>query len=481
VQISQSIGTEAGGTVKSVEVDQLLLPDAPVSEIFRRFIVEPLAKQADTTPPTVILVDGLELAPPGKNGESIPELILNTANLPTRVRFVGTTRPDANVLARFLSQPSTQLLLDPKRTENLADARAYIEHRLRTSDGLQKWLASNQWESARFISEVVQTGEGNFQRVRELIAAAERGDVRLFDQVGPRPSARARERFPRLPTNFVDRQEQLSIFENMLYGETAYHVLIMTGPSGIGKSMLLQQMRLRAKQGGVPTTYIDLRSIDFLDRLGIILHIAQDLSAFSEFPRLSQMLKEATTSNANLQIENSENIFRSADTIRVNYVQDDPSKRTILERRASDAFFADLTDLANPSKVLLLFDTFEQAPSDINDWIVNELCPRLFNALVPRILVVIASQTELLLSAVAARYFNTVLQLDEEASRIFWTEMHGLPGDVAMKQLAGSAMGARLLALMAPGTKAKQTNRSRYWNDFPAAESAPSGRRSGRA
>ena len=116
LKITQNVGSVSeGGAVKSMEVHNVLLPDLPPSEMFRRFIAEPLGRGAVSFGSVaVILVDGLDvaLAAPGEN---ILDLVAGTGDLPPQLRFIVTTRPDPRVMTRFVPGSVAQLKLEPGR------------------------------------------------------------------------------------------------------------------------------------------------------------------------------------------------------------------------------------------------------------------------------------------------------------------------------------------------------------------------------
>lgn len=178
MEIHQEIGSmESGASVQPFHVRNVRLPDAPLAETFQRFVVEPLARQATSlASPVLIVVDGLEFAVTVATPPCILDLITEAAVLPPQVRFVVTTRPDPHVLARLEPQTALTLALDPLAAENLDDIRAFVQHRVHTSEALQKWLVSQNWTLEVFLPDVERAKGGNFGRTADLLAAVERGE-----------------------------------------------------------------------------------------------------------------------------------------------------------------------------------------------------------------------------------------------------------------------------------------------------------------
>jgi len=96
---------------------------------FRQLVIEPAHALASTpTRPQIIVVDALDEAA-SREGETIVDLIAaHAASLPSWLRIVATTRPEADVVARMAAfDPIT---LDAASCNNLEDVAAYITTRL---------------------------------------------------------------------------------------------------------------------------------------------------------------------------------------------------------------------------------------------------------------------------------------------------------------------------------------------------------------
>jgi WD40 repeat protein len=184
-QISLSIGSmEPGAMLQSVQVDKVLLPKAPIHEIFRRFLVEPL-RRTNPSIPVVIVVDGLDEGLEYRGRETIVDLLANSSDMPSQVRFVLTSRPAVTVLHRIETEQSHQLLLDAGRHENLEDIRHYVNGQLAASEIFRSRLADQRMPTEIFIERITAASGGNFLYVVLLLRSIAAGTHRVDDFEAP--------------------------------------------------------------------------------------------------------------------------------------------------------------------------------------------------------------------------------------------------------------------------------------------------------
>jgi GTPase SAR1 family protein len=99
---------------------------------------------------------------------------------------------------------------------------------------------------------------------------------------------------------FVDREEELSIFRNVL-DSPDHHVLVISGGGGVGKSMLMAKLIHECSLRGLRKTEViwsDLRSHDYL---AIIRKVRDDLGA-PQFNELTDLINYYTVPQYNLSI-----------------------------------------------------------------------------------------------------------------------------------------------------------------------------------
>src|SRR3954468_8746126 len=61
---------------------------------------------------------------------------------------------------------------------------------------------------------------------------------------------------------FVGRRRELELFDRILVGEPQYHVVLLHGPGGMGKSTLLREVARRGRAAGFAPVMVDGRALD---------------------------------------------------------------------------------------------------------------------------------------------------------------------------------------------------------------------------
>ncbi len=183
LHISQSVGKMApGAKLQSVQVDSVSLPDAPLKETFHKFVIMPLVQAtfSASTLPVVIVVDGLDAASSGQEGESILDLLAGS-EAPSQLRFVLTSRPDARVLGRLAQDSVARLDLDSHESENLADIRAYLD-RAAQDPAVKDALSRADARPGDVVDRVTTASQGNFQYARLALGQFVAGRLKLTDK-----------------------------------------------------------------------------------------------------------------------------------------------------------------------------------------------------------------------------------------------------------------------------------------------------------
>jgi len=175
IAVEQTVSSITGGSVTGVRIDRLDLGALSDEACFDNALREPLKElYADGFDrPVIIVVDGLDEAATYTGRIDAIRLLARLTDLPAKVRFLLTMRPDPRVLKYYREAPRLDLIGDsPADTDN--DVLLYARQRL---TGVDEALTS---ELAAGINEAA---EGNF-----LYASLE---VARIGQFGTRGARRA--------------------------------------------------------------------------------------------------------------------------------------------------------------------------------------------------------------------------------------------------------------------------------------------------
>jgi hypothetical protein len=165
----------------------------------------------------------------------------------------------------------------------------------------------------------------------------------------------------------VDREKEISLFDNMLKGNLEERILLVEAKSGWGKSVLLREFARRCprnilladldfKGGGTTFAEIFSRSCD-------------KLGGLKRFPNLSRQLQ----STAHPSINMSSNIILGKNQIDIYLGDNDENQQQARLTTLTDAFFADLRSFR---KMLMIMDSFEKADENIKKWLSNAFLSR---------------------------------------------------------------------------------------------------------
>jgi hypothetical protein len=178
-------GTMEGVVIKSLDVSGVSAEDA-----FNRVVREPLHAfcKAEPKKRIVILVDALDEARTYTGRINIIELLARTGDLPEGVRFILTSRKDAQVENEFPEAEGLYLSAAEFDQRNQADVSDYVRTRLRDDEQLSARVA--KWEPARLtdlIGTIATKSAGNFQYVTFLMDSMAQGK-RALDELEGLPS-----------------------------------------------------------------------------------------------------------------------------------------------------------------------------------------------------------------------------------------------------------------------------------------------------
>lgn len=157
----------------------------------------------------------------------------------------------------------------------------------------------------------------------------------------------------------ADRKPELEFFRDMLTGKTDAHILLVQAASGWGKSDLLECFAHECVDG-VCLVSLNLK--------GAEKGIAEVFSVFRQelgadaLPRFNAALARLSSG---VTVANNTALAGKMD-ISVALNVDEQTRKFNLEQ-LEDAFFEDLR--AVRENVVVIFDTFEKAPPDLQNWL----------------------------------------------------------------------------------------------------------------
>ncbi|MBC8160884.1 MAG: AAA family ATPase [Roseiflexaceae bacterium] len=219
---------------------------------------------------------------------------------------------------------------------------------------------------------------------------------------------------------FVDRTRQMDAFRKMMDGQTQRRVMVLTAGTGMGKSWVLRTYEEQARARGLPVARIDFSDGQAYDTLTLVLK-SRDLLGTQLFAALDQAILDAATPQINIDLQgaaaapididvsgatvagsvnvNQGNITVSGNQFAIN--TNDPLIRRALEDRINRVFFRCLAELTAQSRVVFLFDSYEQladdernwASSPAHRWVVEELLRRIRTGELTQVVVVLAGRS----------------------------------------------------------------------------------------
>ena len=143
----------------------------------------------------------------------------------------------------------------------------------------------------------------------------------------------------------ADRKSEFALFQEMIAGQSGCRILLLRGPSNTGKTVCIAELLAYTQHLNVTGTLLDFKGCPLLD----------DLFGTLRFDLGPGILLSA---------------YAAHGTARFFHLM------------------SDLQQLAKP--LLLVFDTYEQASADAQNWLESQLLPRLDRA--PGVIVVIGGQ-----------------------------------------------------------------------------------------
>lgn len=223
------------------------------------------------------------------------------------------------------------------------------------------------------------------------------------------------------PTDFIDRREEVKIFENMLAQNIIERVLtLIVGPEQ-GKTYLMRYLYGHCKEQQVASALIDFdtRRKGSIPYSKFVYEIC-DQVGWDNFPHVEAFEKQNYTILPLLQIQTGEGQagidfgskghFEAAnldsisgrDQIKVNVgnisYHEKQSQSAIRQKRLMDemgrAFRSDLTQICTQNRMVILLDTYEQASLEMRKWVEEWIFDCLLDRY-PNLFIIVASRPNL--------------------------------------------------------------------------------------
>ncbi|MEW5873062.1 MAG: hypothetical protein AB1894_27635 [Chloroflexota bacterium] len=174
-------------------------------------------------------------------------------------------------------------------------------------------------------------------------------------------------------TQLMDRGATLDLFRSMLNRQRPERYLRLLGTQKMGKSRMLREFRQIARSElGAYCALIDLRT-DSQNQVDHLFFMCQQIGAgrFTCFQSVHQEYVERRAVN----VTGVKQLFSSL-SIRA---EQDKSAEEHIRRRLTNAFLQDASSLAAEGRVVLLFDTFDEADTGLQAWLNEQLLPGLYS------------------------------------------------------------------------------------------------------
>lgn len=228
--------------------------------------------------------------------------------------------------------------------------------------------------------------------------------------------------------DFVDREEELEIFLQMLSAERQERVLDICAGSGTGKSYLLRRMRQECSVQDVPCALAEFASTWQPDPIKLMRELAErlDVAHFPTFRQQEERSRGAPASGGNAaslrkQLQIHRQNLAELEKQRAQHGMDVPLKlineieyvkaeiakleaqlgmvegwlageQERLLQALSRAFCHDLLALGTDRPAVLLLDGYEHTPGETADWIQEWLLQKSVREQATRLIVVLAGR-----------------------------------------------------------------------------------------
>ncbi len=180
----------------------------------------------------------------------------------------------------------------------------------------------------------------------------------------------------------ADRKTEIEFFRAMIAGRTSERILLLQAASGKGKTDLLHRFAHECVEPFCLVRF-DLKGAE--KGIAQVLGVFRDKLGVEAFPRFHAALARL---DPNVNISNNTALVGKMDIAVV--LQVDEQTRKFRLEMLEAAFFEDLRAVCD-SKIIVILDTFERAPTDLQNWLGGAFLSNI--ARIPHVCVVIGGQS----------------------------------------------------------------------------------------
>lgn len=164
--------------------------------------------------------------------------------------------------------------------------------------------------------------------------------------------------------HFLNRFKEIQLFRSLLSQEQSSKVLLISGAPGMGKSALLRMYNQICDQDNLPHALVNLQDYNAIDISSILEKIVQMVGGkyFANYHNAKDRLVDAIIA----QVEPGTNI----DIVSRIAISDFSMERRKANRDlVTRAFFVDIREISKTQHVVIMFDNFERAPHEVQEWL----------------------------------------------------------------------------------------------------------------
>lgn len=188
-------------------------------------------------------------------------------------------------------------------------------------------------------------------------------------------------------TILMDRQDEIRLYKQMIRQEVPKRVLLIKGEPKMGKSHLMRELRRIAQQERQLCALVDIRTRGQSYR-DILKLIVQEVG-YAYFKRYEEKASQLPSHSAPAAIISDDSLAAMMSLLLMAQTQaaQDSGKR---QDELTQAFLEDLRLMPPLLPVILLLDAFEEANTETQLWIYQELIIGLYK--LPNVLTVVAGR-----------------------------------------------------------------------------------------
>lgn len=181
------------------------------------------------------------------------------------------------------------------------------------------------------------------------------------------------------PEKFIGRESEQELFEELLRFETAARILAIRASGGDGKSHLLAKFKHRCLTvyPRTPISFIALDQLPDNSPLTLIQSIVDDLDPWGiTFPNFEG--EEEKRINPELAVTRIHTDRVETISIAKAEVPNTPEGEKRARKNSIRSFFVDLHTNCAQKRLVIMFDSYDKCPRNIQDWIVEDFLERNF-------------------------------------------------------------------------------------------------------